>query len=408
MKRVVITGVGLVTPIGCGKENYWNAVIKGKSGIRKIKEFDVSEYRTQIAGIVDDFDAKNYLSLKEIDRMDRCSQFAIAVSEMAIEDAKLKINESNKCESGVIIGTGIGGIITCERQYENFYKKGYKAVSAFTIPMVMSNAAGSNISIKFGLEGPNFSVNTACSSGANAIGQSFNIIRSGYAKVMIAGGVEAPIAPGIWSAWCALRVLSVRNDTPEESCRPFSKDRDGFVLGEGAGIVILEELNFALKRGAYIYGEIIGYGCNSDAYHITFPSEKGNIDVMRRALNDAQISPENVDYINAHGTATLVNDKVETMAIKEVFGRDAYKIPISSTKSMIGHSLGASGAIEFITCILAIEKNILPPTINRKIFDPECDLDYITEGARKAYINVALSNSFGFGGNNAVLVIKRI
>lgn len=409
MKRVVVTGMGLITPIGLDKETYWMAVLKGKSGVKKISKFDVSNYKTQIAGTVDNFFPEKYFTEREISRMDRFAQFAIVASEMALKDAKMEVDNLQDISEdvGVVIGNCAGGLLYLEEQYKNYFLKGHKNVSSFSVPITMDNAAASLISIKFKLGGPNLTVNTACSGGANAIGQAFNIIRYGHAKAILAGGTETPIAPGSLASWCSLRVLSKKNDTPEKACKPFSKDRDGFVLGEGCGILFLEDLKSALGRKTYIYGEIIGYGCNSDAYHITFPTERGECQAMEKALYDAKLSKKNVDYINAHGTATLLNDKTETAAIKKVFGENAYNIPISSIKPLIGHTLGASGAIEALTTLLIIDRNVIVPTINYKTPDPECDLDYVIEGPRKTNVDIALSNSFGFGGNNAVLVFKR-
>lgn len=403
-RRVVVTGIGLITPFGVGKERFWQAVKEGRSGIKKIQRFDPSPFKSQMAGECRDFDPLQFLDAKEVYRMDRVSHLAVAATSLAMHDSGLKTNSH---KAGVILGTGLGGITTDDEQHKILHTKGHRFVKPMAIPMIMYNAAASHISMRFGLKGPGYTISTACTSGAQAIGEAYRMIKHAYAEAMIAGGSDAPLSFGIFSAWCALRVLSTRNAEPEKACRPFSKDRDGMVLAEGAGIVVLEELRHALKRSAPIYGEIIGYGITNDAYHLTYPRLEGEIKAMKRAIEDASISADEVDYINAHGTATPVNDLVETKAIKKVFANRAYSIPVSSTKSMIGHAMGASGAIEFITCCLSIGHDLIPPTINYITPDPKCDLDYVPNMPRKKIVDIAISDSFGFGGNNAVLISKR-
>ncbi|MEP9410036.1 MAG: beta-ketoacyl-ACP synthase II [Candidatus Brocadia sp.] len=406
-KRVVITGMGVITPLGASITDFWGAIVEGKSGIKNITRFDVENFPIKIAGEVADFDPENFFADDKIDRMDRFSQFALAAAYQAVINSKLEIKKGMRDDMGVVLGTSIGGLSSQEKAAEDLFTRGYKSVDPMSIVKVISNAAACHIARHFGLMGPNYTISTACASGANAVGEAYKMIRDGYAQAMIAGGVDAPLTPVFFAAWHKMRVLSRQNSCPQRACKPFSKNRDGIVIGEGAGIIILEEFNSAQKRSAPIYGEIIGYGSTNDAYHLTFPHIDGEVKAIERALEDAQISQEEIDYINAHGTATALNDSVETDSIKRVFREKAYSIPISSTKSMIGHTLGASGAIEAITCALTINESIIPPTINYEEPDPQCDLDYVPNTARQANIHIALSNSFGFGGSNAVIILKK-
>lgn len=408
-KRVVITGLGAVTPIGIGKDNFWQALLEGKSGIGKITRFDASEYTTQIAGEVKDFDPAQYIDKKEAKRMDRFTQFAVAASKMAFDDSGIDLQSEDLTRIGTMIGTGIGGMDTLNEQYKNLFDKGPSRISPFFIPMMIGNMAAGQTSITFGLQGPCNCVTTACATGTNAIGDAFKVIQRGDADVMVAGGTEAAISPIAVAGFCSMKALSTRNDEPEKASRPFDKDRNGFVMGEGSGVVILESLEHALARGAHIYAEIIGYGFNADAYHITAPAPEGAqaAKCMAMALKDGDIEPEAVDYINAHGTSTPLNDKNETLAIKSLFGDHAYKLAVSSIKSMTGHLLGAAGGIECIATALTIENGQIPPTINCDEPDEELDLDYVPHKSRKQMVNVALSNSLGFGGHNATILLKK-
>ncbi|HEY7912230.1 MAG TPA: beta-ketoacyl-ACP synthase II [Blastocatellia bacterium] len=410
MRRIVITGIGIITPLGVGRESVWAGLAGGRSGISHIDCFDTSNLKTTVAGLCRDFTPEQFFDEREMSRLDRVSQLALAATEMARREAKLSDDELNSYDFGVIMGTGFGGQNSVEEFVGAYYSNGKGRRSAIVIPKSMYNAASSNIAIRYKTRGPNITISTACSSGANAIGNAFHLIRYGHAERMIAGGAEAPVTPLVMDAWKDMRVLSTKNEPAERACKPFSANRDGFVLSEGAGVVVLETLESALERGAHIYAEILGYGSTSDAAHITFPDPEGEAQAINRALKDARIGPEEVDHINAHGTATKLNDASETEAIKRVFGSRAYEIPINSIKSMIGHSMGAAGAIEFIAAVLAIEKKLVPPTINYEEADPQCDLDYVTEGPRRMDrgrpIRTAISNSFGFGGNNAVLVAR--
>ncbi len=408
-RRVVITGLGVIAPNGIGKDTFWKATIEGKSGVDRIKSFDTSDYDTKISAEISDFDPLNYMAKSVAKRVDRFAQFGIASANMAVEDAELDLKKENKDRIGVYIGSGLGGIIFHEEQIELMHRRGPKLAHPLGVAKVAPNAVAGHISIQLGLKGLNIAISTACSSGTHAVGQAFYMIRLGKADVMVAGGTEAPITPFTFGAFNALQVLSKRNESPKEASRPFDKERDGFVMGEGAGILILESLEHAEKRGAHIYGEIIGYGMTSGAHHMVMPAPEGKdaAKAMNLALEDAGIAPTEVDYINAHGTSTRANDRTETQAIKKVFGDYAYNVPISSTKSMIGHLIGAAGAVELIVCALAIENSIIPPTINYKVPDPDCDLDYVPNTARKSKIDIALSNSFGFGSNNAVVLIKK-
>lgn len=408
-RRVVVTGLGMVTPLGTGVKKTWEALIAGKSGIGRVTKFDVSQYDTQIAGEVKDFVPENFIDKKEIRRMDLFIQYAMAAAMMAMEDAQLKIDPAKAERVGVVVGAGLGGLNTLEFSHKVLLDKGPSRISPFFIPALIVNEAPGMISMRYGAKGPNTSVVTACATGNHNIGDAWRMIQRDEADAIIAGGVEATIAPLAFSGFNAMKALSTRNDAPEKASRPFDKDRDGFVMGEGAGIIILEELRHALDRGAKIYAEIIGYGLNGDAYHITAPSPDGEgaARCMALALRDAAIAPEEVDYINAHGTSTQLNDLYETRAIKTVFGEHAKKIAISSTKSMTGHLLGGAGGVEAIFTILTLFEGIIPPTINYETPDPECDLDYVPNTARKANVRIALSNSFGFGGTNAVLAFRK-
>ena len=408
--RVVVTGLGAITPIGIGKENFWNALIAGKNGIGKITRFDATGYTVQIAGEVPDFDPVQFIDKKEVKRMDRYTQFALAATKLAIEDAKLDVKQIDGDRAGVFIGSGIGGMETLHNQYEKLFTKGASRISPFFIPMMIANMAAGNVAIAFGLRGACECIVTACASGTNAIGDAFRAIERGEADIMFAGGSEAAISPAGVSGFAAMKALCAdHNDDPAHASRPFDKNRSGFIMGEGAGIILLESLEHAKNRGAHIYAEIVGYGRNDDAYHITTPAPGGitQAKCMKLAIEDAGLKPEDVNYINAHGTSTHFNDKGETEAIKQIFGEHAYKIPVSSTKSMTGHMLGAAGGVEAIASILSIENNIVHPTINYETPDEGLDLNYVPNVAQKHEVNAAISNSFGFGGHNACVVFKR-
>ncbi len=408
-RRVVITGLGMVSPLGIGVEKTWQALVQGKSGVVRITKFDPTGFDTQIAAEVKDFVPENFMEKKEIKRMDIFIQYAMASAMMAMEDAQLPITPQNADRVGVVVGAGLGGLTTIESFHKVLMEKGPGRISPFFIPALIVNEAPGQISIRFGAKGPNYSVVTACATGNHNIGDAWRMIQQGDADAIIAGGVEATITPLAVSGFNAMKALSTRNHEPEKASRPFDKDRDGFVMGEGCGIIILEEMNSALDRGAKIYAEIIGYGLNGDAYHITAPAPDGEgaARCMAMALKSAGISPEEVDYINAHGTSTEYNDLYETMAIKAVFKEHAKKLAVSSTKSMTGHLLGGAGGVEAIFTVLTIHRGVIPPTINYDTPDPECDLDYVPNVARMADVRVALSNSFGFGGTNAVLIFKK-
>jgi 3-oxoacyl-[acyl-carrier-protein] synthase II len=408
-RRVVITGIGLVSSLGIGTSVTWEALKAGRSGVSRITKFDVSAYAAQIAAEVKGFDPLQFVEKKDVKKMDVFIQYAIAASQFAIDDAKLAITAENAAEVGVFLGSGIGGFITIEREHEALLKGGPRKISPFFIPSAIINLAAGQVSIRFGAKGPNLATCTACSASAHAIGESFEIIRRGDATAMISGGSEAAITPMSVGGFAALRALSTRNDEPERASRPFDKDRDGFIIGEGAGVVILEELEHARRRGAPIYAEVVGYGLTGDAYHMTAPSEdaEGATRAMAMALKKAGITPEQVQYINAHGTSTPYNDKLETLAIKKCFGEHAARLAISSTKSMTGHLLGGAGGLEAGISALAVHEQVVPPTINLDNPDPECDLDYVPHVGRSMAIEYALSNSFGFGGTNAVLLFKR-
>lgn len=406
-RRVLVTGVGLITPLGTGNEKSWKGICEGQAGIRRIQKFDPSVLKTQIAGEVIDFAPVNFMDPKEIRRSDPFIQYAVAATQLALNDAGLEITEDISPDVGTFVSSGIGGLDSFQRNVIEMHERGPSRVSPFFIPSMIANMASGYVSIFFHAKGPNCCTTTACAASAHAIGDAAKIIERGDADVMIAGGTEAPILPVAIAGFNSMKALSTRNDEPHRASRPFDKERDGFVMGEGAGILILEEFEFAKKRRARVYAEVIGYGMSSDAYHITSPSLDGPVRCIRRALRDAQLNPEDIDYINAHGTSTPQNDVNETRAVKEVFNSYAYKLPISSTKSMTGHLLGAAGGIEGAFTVLALYNGIIPPTINLENPDPDCDLDYVPNEAREIKIKTALSNSFGFGGTNASLAFKR-
>jgi len=408
-RRVVITGIGLVSSLGIGTEATWQALLAGTSGVTRVTRFDITGYAAQIAAEVKGFDPLDFVEKKDVKKMDVFIQYALAASQFAMDDSGLRITPENAPDVGVFIGSGIGGFQTIEREHSALLAGGPRKISPFFIPSAIINLASGQVSIRFGAKGPNLASCTACSASAHAIGDSFEIIRRGDADVMITGGSEAAITPMSLGGFAALRALSTRNDEPHRASRPFDKDRDGFVIGEGAGTLILEELGHATRRGARIYAEIVGYGMSGDAYHITAPSEdgEGGVRVMRMAVKKAGIQPNQVDYINAHGTSTPFNDRLETLAIKTLFGDHARKLAISSTKSMTGHLLGGAGGLEAGISALAVRHQIVPPTINLDHPDPECDLDYVPCTSRPMPITYALSNSFGFGGTNAALLFKK-
>lgn len=408
-KRVVVTGMGAITPLGNTIESFWNNIRMGTCGIDTITRFDVEDFSAKIAAEVNDFNPVDYMDKKEAKRMDRYTQYALAASSIAMNQANLDKEKINSDRFGVIFGSGVGGIETMENQGNVLFSKGPGRISPFFVPMMIGNMAAGQISIAYGAKGPNSTVVTACASATNAIGEAYRSIKHGYADVIITGGSEAPITPLALAGFCSMRALSTRNDDPKTACRPFDLDRDGFVMGEGSGILVLESYEHAVNRGATILAEVVGYGLSADAYHITAPAPEGEggARAMKEALADANMVPESIDYINAHGTSTPYNDKFETAGIKSVFGEHAYKMPISSTKSMTGHLLGAAGGIEAIIMVKAIEDQFLPPTINYVTQDPECDLDYVPNTGRNGKIDAALSNSFGFGGQNATIIIKK-
>jgi len=409
-RRVVITGLGVVAPNGIGIEEFWKANIEGKSGIDKIKSFDTSKHEIKIAGEVKNFQPLNYMPSGIANRTDRFAQLGIAAAKEAIQDSKLNLTIEDTSKIGVCLGSGLGGAPFHEEQIVSIIKQGFNQANPLCVPKVTPNSVSAYISIIFNLKGPNMVISTACSSGGHGLGVACDLIKLNRADVMVSGGVEAPITPFTLAAYTALSVLSSRNDLPQKASRPFDRNRDGFVISEGAGILILEELEHARKRGANIYAEIVGYGATSGAHHMVLPVKTGEDaqEAMNIAIKEANIEIGQIDYINAHGTATQMNDIAETLAIKGLFKKHAYKIPISSTKSMIGHTIGAAGAIEVIVCALAIKDSMIPPTINYETKDPDCDLDYVPNKARKKEINFALSNSFGFGNSNAVILIKKL
>jgi 3-oxoacyl-[acyl-carrier-protein] synthase II len=408
-KRIVITGIGAISPIGIGIKEFTKALMAGKSGVTLIESFDTSLYTTKFAASIKNFVPEHFIERKKIKRMARFTQLGFAAAKLAIEDSKLNIDKVNLSRIGVITGVGIGGLNVIENEEQVLLFKKPNRVSPFLIPMIITNILPGEIAIKYGFTGPNYTITSACASSNNAIGDALRILCNGDADIIISGGSESAICPLGLAGFCSIRALSQQNDNPETASKPFDKTRDGFVMGEGSGMVVLETLEHALVRGAHIYAELIGYGASNDAYHITAPDPTGNAVVlaMERAIKDANISHNDIDYINAHGTSTKLNDNIETLAIKKVFGKRAYKIPISSTKSMVGHLLGGAAAIELVATIIAMNEGFIPPTINYKIFDPECDLDYVPNIMRIQSINCALSNSLGFGGHNATVIIKK-
>jgi 3-oxoacyl-[acyl-carrier-protein] synthase II len=408
-RRVVITGVGMVTPVGLDTETSWEGLINGKSGIGPITQFQDKTIPTQIAGEIHGFQPEKYIEPKEIKKMDRFIHLAIAASQMAMDMSGLKVTPENADRVGVIVSAGMGGLPAIEKYHKVYLDRGFRKITPFFIPMLIINEVAGNISIRFGAKGPNISVVTACASGTHSIGDAFKWIQRGDADAMIAGGAESCICVTGVGGFNAMKALSTRNDEPQRASRPFDAERDGFIMGEGAGIVVLEEMESALKRGAPIYAEVLGYGASGDAYHITSPAPNGEgaARCMSMAIKDAGIALNEMGYINAHGTSTKYGDELESIAIKTVFGDAAYKIPVSSTKSMTGHLLGAAGGVEAVISVLALDRGVLPPTINLENPDPECDLDYIPNTARKASVEVVMSNSFGFGGTNACLIFRK-
>lgn len=407
--RAVITGMGVVSPVGNHLDEFWNNLIEGKSGIGLLTRFDTADLPTKVAGEVKNFEPTEWINKKESRHMDRFAQFAIAAAKMALQDSGLDLEKVDKERAGAVMGCGIGGVTTFEEQKEVLMSKGSGRVTPFFVPMLISNMAAGHLSIEFGFQGSSMTIVTACASATNAIGEALRIIQRGEADVVLCGGTEAPITSLAFAGFCAAKTMSTEKENPKQACRPFDKRRSGFVMGEGAGVLVLESLEHAEARGAHIYAELAGYGSTSDAYHITtpVPGGAGAARAMRLALKDAGVSVEDVDYINAHGTSTGPNDSTETAAIKTVFGSYAPKLAISSTKSMTGHLMGAAGAIEAIICALSIERGAIPPTTNYGEPDPECDLDYVPNIARKQEVNVAMSNSLGFGGHNATIVLKK-
>ena len=406
-QRIVITGMGVLTSLGNDLETFWESLVTGRSGIRRITQFDASEYASQIAAEIPDFDPTESMSPKDARRTDRYAQLAVAAAKVALADSGLAIGEHNGADVGVIIGSGIGGMHTWEREYTKLIEKGPGRVSPFLVPMMINNMGSGQVAIALGAKGPNYGVVSACATGAHAIASAVDKIRRGQATAMITGGSEAAICPSAFAGFCAAKALSTRNDDPQHASRPFDIGHDGFVVGEGAGVVVLERADLAMARGARIYGELAGAGESCDAYHIVEPSPDGAVRAMQAALDDAGVTTDDVDYVNTHGTSTPVGDRSETEALKRVFGDRAYRIPCSSTKSMTGHLLGAAGAVELIACLLTIRHNVIPPTTNLQTPDPECDLDYVPSEARQTGVNVAMSNSFGFGGQNASLIVRR-
>jgi len=408
-RRVVITGIGLVSPIGVGLEENWESLMQGKSGIGRITHFDPTGYPSQIAGEVKNYHPEDFIPKKELRKLDPFLQLALGAARLAFEDSKLQIAPEIAPRAGVIMGCGLGGLTTIEEYHKVLLASGPKRVSPFFIPMLISNMAPGLISIQYGAKGPNFSVQTACAAGTHAVGQAFHMLRTGITDIMITGGVESTVTPLCVAGFSSMKALSTRNDEPEKASRPFERDRDGFILGEGSAVLIMEELRMARERGAKIYAEVVGFGASGDAFHMAAPAPEGEgaARCMQCALDDASVSPAEVDYINAHGTSTDLNDKYETMAIKTIFGEHARKLAVSSTKSMTGHLLGGAGGVEAAYTALTLERQIMPPTINYENPDPDCDLDYVPNKARAGKIDVALSNSFGFGGTNGTLVFRK-
>ncbi len=407
-KRVVITGMGVITSLGKSIDDYWNSLKEGKCGISSISRFDTTDLTTKVASQIEDFDPSEFIDKKDARRMDRYNQFALAAAGIAVEDTGLDLEAVDKNRMGVLVGSGIGGIETLEQQHLTLMERGVKRVSPFFIPMMIANMASGRIAIRFGAKGFNEAVVTACATSTNAIGDAFKVIQRGDADIMISGGSEASLTSLSFAGFCSMKAMST-NEDPLKACRPFDAQRDGFIMGEGAGIFVIEEYGHAVKRGARIYAEIVGYGCTCDAYHITAPAEggEGAARCMKIAIEDSGVNPEDIGYINAHGTSTPPNDKNETFAIKSVFGDHAYKLAVSSTKSMTGHLLGAAGSIEAVASVMALREGFVPPTINYNNPDPDCDLDYVPNKGRNADINYALTNSLGFGGHNATLCLKK-
>jgi len=407
-RRVVVTGLGMVTPLGTGVQKNWEALCTGKSGIKRIEKFDPSPFTSQIAGEIVDFKAEDFLDKQSIRRFDMFIHWAVASARMAMEESGLRIHDGNRHRVGCVTGSGLGGLTMLEHYHKVLTEQGPRRISPFFIPGMIANMAPGQIAIEFGAKGPNLSIETACAASCHAVGESYRFIREGIADAMITGGAEAVVTPLALGGFCAMRALSSRNDEPEKASRPFDLDRDGFIMAEGAGILVLEELNGALERGAPIYAEVVGYGMSGDAYHVSAPEPDGGgaILCMKNALEDAGLKPGEVDYINAHGTSTKLNDASEIRAVKAVFGNHAYKLAISSTKSMTGHLLGGAGGVEAIYTVLTIHKGVIPPTINYEKPDPECDLDFVPNEARRATVKTAMSNSFGFGGTNASLIFQ--
>jgi len=412
-KRVVVTGMGMITPVGNTLDDYWDSLIEGRSGVTRVTSFDPSKFSSQIAAEVRDFDPTLYFNPKEARKTDRFVQFAVAAALKAVDNSGLNLQNEDMDNVGVLIGSGIGGLHTIESEHSKYIERGPEKgpgkISPFLIPMLIVNMASGQVSMRLKAKGPNTAVATACATGNHAIGDAFRILQRGEANVMVAGGSEAAITHMGFGGFCALRALSTRNDAPEKASRPFDKNRNGFIMGEGAGIIVLEELEHARARNAKIYCEISGYGMSADAYHMTAPDPTGDgaIRCMNACLTDAGVKPEEVDYMNAHGTSTVYNDKIETLAIKKVFGEYARELSISSTKSVTGHLLGAAGGVELIACVLALQNNTIPPTINYETPDPECDLDYVPNVSRKKELNCVMSNSLGFGGHNATLLVRK-
>ncbi|MBU4342821.1 MAG: beta-ketoacyl-ACP synthase II [Candidatus Omnitrophica bacterium] len=409
-RRVVVTGIGIISPVGNTKDEFWSSLVSGKSGVGPLTSFDCKDYTSRVAGEVKNFTPHPFIPKKELRRMEKFVQFAVTAAKEAADDSGLDIPKEDPFRIGVLVGSGIGSLRIIEEQHKVILNRGPSRITPFLIPMLIVNMASGHVSIMLKVKGPNSCTTTACAAGTHAIGDAFRIIQRGDADVMISGGTESCITALGVGGFCALKALSTRNDEPEKASRPFDKERDGFVMAEGAGMVVLEELEHAKKRNVRIYGEVIGFGMSGDGYHMTAPdpSAEAPARCMQNALEDAGIKPEEVSYINAHGTSTLLNDRVETLAIKKVFGEYARKVAISSTKSMTGHLLGAAGGVEFAACCLAIQNDIIPPTINYENPDPECDLDYVPNKARKAKVNIAISNSLGFGGHNATICLKRL
>ncbi|TAN63202.1 beta-ketoacyl-[acyl-carrier-protein] synthase II [bacterium] len=408
-RRVVVTGLGVVSPVGNDVNTFWKALLSGKSGIGPLTSFDATRFDSRIAGEVKGFNPLEYMDSKEIKRVDKFVHYAVAVSKQAVRDSGLDLDREDTNRIGVLIGSGIGSLRSVEDECRSYFEKGPEKMSPFMIPRLIVNEAAGHVSIGLGLKGPNSCVATACASGSHAVGDAFRVIKYGDADVMVAGGTESCVTALGVGGFCALKALSRRNDAPEKASRPFDKLRDGFVIAEGAGVVVLEELEHALKRNARIYAEMVGYGMSADAFHMTAPDASGDgaKRAMLAAINDAGIKPEEVDYINAHGTSTALNDKIETLAIRKAFGSHAYKLAVSSTKSMTGHLLGAAGGIEFVVLCLSIRDAIVHPTINQEVPDPDCDLDYVPNVSRKMKVEVAMSNSLGFGGHNATVVARK-